>query len=148
MNASTICSLVIPYLASPGLSIISVPREKTPPGLNLQDITSGMSATSFKKSICVISSRFIVALSFLAYWNSLAGVSLDENIISSFLNPHLSDIISSVNDEQSTPHPSSWSTFNICGFGVALTAKYSLNPLFHEKACLSFLAFSLIPFSS
>ncbi len=34
------------------------------------------------------------------------------------------------------------------GFGVAFTAKYSLNPLFHEKAFAIFLAFSRIPFSS
>ena len=127
---------------------MSVPSSNTPPGLNLHDITFGMSATSFKKSIWVISSKFIVAFIFLAYWKSSAGVSFEENIISLFLNPHFSDIISSVNEEQSVPHPSSWRTFNIYGFGVALTAKYSLNPLFHEKAFLSFLAFSLIPFSS
>ena len=50
------------------------------------------------------------------------------------LNPILSDIISSVSDEQSVPQPSSLRILSIVGFGVAFTAKYSLNPLFHENA--------------
>ena len=70
---------------------------------------------------------------------SSAGVTLDENIISLPLNPSDSDNISSVSEEQSTPHPSSCSIFKINGLGVAFTAKYSLNPLFHENAFLTFL---------
>lgn len=62
--------------------------------------------------------------------------------------PHALDIISSVMDEQSVPHPMSFSIFNRNGLGVALTAKYSLYPLFQENACLSLAAFSLIPLSS
>ena len=80
--------------------------------------------------------------------NSSAGVSLEENMISLPSNPQRSDIISSVKDEQSVPHPSSLKIFKIVGFGVAFTAKYSLNPLFHENALYNPLAVSRIPFSS
>ncbi len=138
----------MPYLASPGLSIIVVEMENVPPGLNLQQIFSGMPAAFSSISICVISSRLMVAPSFFASTNSSAGVSFDENIISSPVNPTLSDIISSVSDEQSVPQPSSFNILKIVGFGVAFTAKNSLKPLFHENALKSFLAFSLIPFSS
>ena len=62
--------------------------------------------------------------------------------------PHRSDIISSVKEEQSVPHPSSAKIFKIVGFGVAFTAKYSLNPLFHENALYKSLAVFLIPASS
>ena len=41
-------------------------------------------------------------------------------------------IISSVSEEQSTPHPSFFKISITNGFGVAFTAKYSLNPLFQE----------------
>ena len=84
----------------------------------------------------------------LQYLNSPSGVSFEENMISSFLKPNLSAIISSVADEQSTPQPASFNFLIINGFGVAFTAKYSLNPLFHEKASFTFLAFSINPFSS
>lgn len=105
-----------------------------PPGLNLHEIFSGIPQVFSRKSICVKSSRFIVALSFLAYLNSSAGVSFDENMISSPEKPIFSDIISSVSDEQSVLQPSSLRILRIVGFGVALTAKYSLKPLFHENA--------------
>ena len=95
-----------------------------------------------------MSSRLIIPPKSLQYLNSPAGVSFDENIISSFLNPSLSAIINSVYDEQSTPHPASLSFLIINGFGSAFTAKYSLKPLFHEKASFTFLAFSINPFSS
>ena len=108
--------------------------ENFPPGLNLQQIFSGIPADFSRKSMCVKSSRLMVAFSFFASTNSSAGVSLDENMISSPLNPILSDIISSVSDEQSVPQPSSLRILSIVGFGVAFTAKYSLNPLFHENA--------------
>ena len=107
-----------------------------------------MPASFSMKSIIVISSRLIIPPSFAQYPNSPSGVSFEENIISSSLNPNLSAIISSVYDEQSTPHPTSFNFFMINGFGSALTAKYSLNPLFHENASLTFLAFSIKPFSS
>ena len=57
-------------------------------------------------------------------------------------------IIRSVNEEQSHPQPYSCNMLIKKGFGVAFTAKYSLNPLFHAKASFTALAFSLIPFSS
>ena len=60
-----------------------------------------------------------------ASWNSSAGVSLEENMISSPVMPHRSAIISSVREEQSHPQPSSWRIFKMAGVGVAFTAKYS-----------------------
>ena len=138
----------MPYLASPGLSMISVPRENTPPGLYRQEMTSGIPAASFRKSICVMSSRLMVAPNFFASTNSSAGVSLEENMISLPPKPQRSDIISSVSEEQSVPQPSSFKIFKIVGLGVAFTAKYSLNPLFQENALFKFRAVSRIPFSS
>ena len=79
---------------------------------------------------------------------SSGGVALEENMISRPLKSQASDIISSVMEEQSVPQPSSFKIFKIYGFGVAFTAKYSLNPLFHEKAAFTLRAFSRIPFSS
>ena len=73
---------------------------------------------------------------------------MEENMISGPEKPQASDIISSVMEEQSVPQPHSFNSFSINGFGVAFTAKYSLNPLFQANACLSFMAFSRIPFSS
>ena len=90
----------------------------------------------------------MMAPSFPANSKSSGGVALDENIISLPLKPQASDIISSVSDEQSVPQPSSFKIFKIVGFGVALTAKYSLNPLFHENASYTLRAFSRMPFSS
>ena len=95
-----------------------------------------------------MSSKLIVAPNCFAKINSSAGVSLEENMISLPSNPQRSDIISSVKDEQSVPHPSSFKIFKIVGFGVAFTAKYSLNPLFHENAFFKRSAFARIPFSS
>ena len=74
----------------------------------------------------VMSSRLMVAPSLAAIWNSSAGVSLEENMICPPENPQRSDIISSVREEQSTPHPSSFRIFRIWGLGVAFTAKYSV----------------------
>ena len=56
--------------------------------------------------------------------------------------------ISSTRLEQSTPQPSSPSSFKMPGVGVAFTAKYSLNPLFQAKAAFIRRAFSRIPRSS
>ena len=148
MKPSISCSLVNPYFASPGLSIIELAIENSPPGLNLQLIVSGIPISLSITSICVKSSRLIIAPSLLAYTNSSGGVSLDENIISSPLHPIAFESISSVFDEQSVPHPYSLKILIRNGFGVAFTAKYSLKPGFHANASLTFLAFSLIPFSS
>ena len=120
----------------------------TPPGLYLQLTVSGIPHSFSIKSIIVISSRFIIPPRSLQYLNSPSGVSFDENMISSFLKPSLSAIINSVYDEQSTPQPTSASFLIINGFGVAFTAKYSLNPLFHENASYTFFALSINPFSS
>ena len=56
--------------------------------------------------------------------------------------------INSVKEEQSVPHPSSCKILRIAGVGVAFTAKYSLNPSFHENALYKSRAVCLIPFSS
>ena len=120
-----------------------------PPGLNRQQMVSGIAPSAFSThSIWVISSRLMIAPRSPASLNSSMGVSLDENMISCPENPQASDIISSVWEEQSVPQPISFKIFKINGFGVALTAKYSLNPGFHANASFSFLAFSRIPFSS
>ena len=88
----------------------------------------------------VKSSRLMVAPSLAASWNSSAGVSLEENMISPPVNPQRSESISSVREEQSTPQPSSRRSFKMAGVGVALTAKYSRKPGFQAKAACSFRA--------
>ena len=75
-------------------------------------------------------------------------VSFDENMISFPVMPTFSEMISSASDEQSVPQPSSCRILRMVGLGVAFTAKYSLNPLFHENASYTAFAFSIIPFSS
>ena len=83
----------------------------TPPGLKRQLIVSGIFPIAFsKKSICVKSSKLIVAPILSAKANSSAGVSFEENMISSPEKPSASDIISSVMEEQSHPHPYSLNT--------------------------------------
>ena len=94
----------MPYLESPGLSMIPFDSVNTPPGLYLQLIVSGICPiVSSKKSICVKSSRLMIAPSLSAYSNSSAGVSFDENMICSPSKPHDFASISSVYDEQSQP---------------------------------------------
>ena len=83
-----------------------------------------------------------------ASWYSSAKVLLEENMISRPRKPQRSASISSVRLEQSAPQPSARSVFRMVGLGVALTAKYSRNPGFQEKAALSRRAFSRMPFSS
>ena len=100
-----------------------------------------------RKLMCVMSSRLMVAPSRSARAKSSAGVSLEENIISSPPMPRRSQSISSVREEQSMPQPSSRSMAMMDGLGVALTAKYSLKPLFQAKASYTRLAFSRIPLS-
>ena len=121
----------------------------TPPGLKRQLIVSGIYPIVFsRKSMCVKSSRFIIAPSLSAYANSSAGVSFDENMICFPSNPHDFASISSVYDEQSHPMSYSFNILSRYGFGVAFTAKYSLNPGFHENASLTAWAFFLMPASS
>jgi hypothetical protein len=95
-----------------------------------------------------MSSRLIIPPISSAYLNSLSGVSLEENIMSPFLQPIALESISSVMDEQSHPQPYSCRILIRNGFGVAFTAKNSLKPLFHAKASFKACAFSRIPFSS
>ena len=64
------------------------------------------------------------------------------------LKPIRSAMTNSVSVAQSTPQPSSCKIFKMAGVGVALTAKYSLNPVFQAKAALTARAVSRIPFSS
>ena len=79
---------------------------------------------------------------------SSLGVWLEENIISLPAKPTASLSISSVREEQSTPQPSSRRIFKMAGLGRALTAKYSLKPLFQLKASLIRRALARMPFSS
>ena len=147
MYASIICSLVSPYFASSGFPIMSFPFLKAP-GLYLKQIKSGIPACFSRNSIWLISSRFIIAPSDLAFLNSSAGVSFELNIISSPLNPIFSAISSSANELQSTPNPSCFIIFRIKGLGVALTAKNCLKPGRMPKDFIKFRALLLIPCSS
>ena len=90
----------------------------------------------------------MIAPSSAAILNSSGGVSLEENMIFSPSYFIAFAIISSVSEEQSTPHPSFFKISITNGFGVAFTAKYSLNPLFQENARIRRSPFSRIPFSS
>ena len=97
LNASKICSVVIPYLASPGLSMMSLLILKIPPGLYRQLMVSGMRPMAFSRnSMWVMSSRLMMAPSRSASWKSSAGVSLEENMIPSPEMPTASESISSV----------------------------------------------------
>ena len=96
----------------------------------------------------VASSRLIYAPSSYAFFMSSTGVWLEENMISLPVKPQASLSISSVREEQSTPHPSSFRICRMMGLGSALTAKYSRKPLFQLKALLMRRAFSRMPFSS
>ena len=83
-----------------------------------------------------------------AFLYSTYGVSLDVNIISCPVIPTFSHKINSAKEEQSAPTPSFCNKRMIYGFGVALTAKYCLNPLFQENALMKDFIFSIIPSSS
>ena len=101
-----------------------------------------------RKSICVKSSRLMIAPNLSAYANSSAGVSLEENIMCFPSNPQDLESISSVYEEQSHPISYSCKILRMYGFGVAFTAKYSRNPGFQENASFTAFALSRIPFSS
>ena len=83
-----------------------------------------------------------------AYTNSSARVSLEVKLIAVLSNPIFLLMTSSVSVAQSTPQPSSFKILRIAGLGVALTAKNSLKPGFHEKAAFTARAVSRMPFSS
>ena len=65
-----------------------------------------------------------------------------------FVMPECSAIINSGTDAQSAPQPSSASNLRMAGVGVALTAKYSQKPGFHEKARYNSCTQRRIPASS
>ena len=98
LNASKICSVVIPYLASPGLSIMSLLILKIPPGLyrQLMVLRDAADGPSPRNSMMGVSSRLMMAPSRSASWKSSAGVSLEENMIPSPEMPTASECISSV----------------------------------------------------
>ncbi len=149
LYASKSCALVMPYFASPGLSIMPLLMVTMPPGLYLRLSLSGSLPRTFSRNaICEKSSRFMVAPIFAAYSKSSAGVSFEENIMSLPVMPHFSASISSVSEEQSEPTPYSFNTFIIKGLGSAFTAKNSLYPLFHAKASFTAAALARSPFSS
>ena len=86
----------------------------------------------------------MIAPSSQARRNSSAGVSFDVNITLSPTLPTRWASSSSAIDEQSEPKSNSRSNFIMYGLGVALTAKYSLKPLFQENAFFRRFAFSRI----
>ena len=94
----------MPYLESPGLSIMPLLSLNTPPGLYLQLITSGNWGPKIcsKKGMCVMSSRLMMPPKLAQSAYSLAGVSFEENMIGP---PTASARISSASDEQSKPNP-------------------------------------------
>lgn len=82
----TVTRIII--VASPGLSIILFEILNSPPGLYRQLIVSGiLPIVCSRKSMCVISSKLIIAPSLSANKYSSAGVSLEENMISSPTEP-------------------------------------------------------------
>ena len=101
-----------------------------------------------RKATWVRSSRLMTAPSRWASWYSSARVLLEVNMISLPRKPHFSASISSVRLEQSAPQPSSRRMFSSLGVGVALTAKYSLKPLFQAKAAQRRRALARMPDSS
>ena len=67
-----------------------------PPGLKRQEIVSGIPTNFSKKSMCVKSSKLIIAPNLFANIKSSSGVTLEENIISEPVMPTASDKSSSV----------------------------------------------------
>jgi hypothetical protein len=90
----------------------------------------------------------MIAPSRLACWNSAAGVSFDENMIASPAIPAFAASKSSGSELQSAPSPSARKIFRMYGLGVALTAKYSLNPATQPNARWSARALARIARSS
>ena len=96
-NASKSCSVVMPYLESPGLSMMPLASWNRPPGLKRQLTVSGMGpATLSKNSMWLMSSKLTMAPSLRAFAKSAAGVSLLENMICCPVMPTASAIMSSV----------------------------------------------------
>ena len=87
----------MPYLESPGLSIMPLESWNRPPGLKRQLTVLGMGpATRSKNSIWLMSSKLTMAPSLSARAKSAAGVSLDENMMSWPVMPSERAIMSSV----------------------------------------------------
>ena len=104
------------------------------PGLYRTEIISGIPPFLSRNGIWLMSSRLMIASNSRAFRNSMAGVSLDENMMSSPRIPALSARTNSGNELQSAPNPSLFRIFSRNGLGFAFTAKYSLYPGFHSKA--------------
>ena len=123
---SNICSVVKPYFASPGLSMIAVLIVKLPPGLyRTLTVPGSLPMACSQYSMWEISSKLMMAPILAAYWNSDAGVTFDVNMI---LSPGSSIAFakeSSALDAQSQPKPYSFRMPMTDGFGQALTAKNS-----------------------
>ena len=90
----------------------------------------------------------MIAPSSAAVRRSSSGVSLEESMTRRPVTPAASASMSSGPVAQSQPQPHSARIETIHGFGVALTAKYSLKPGFQEKAALSSAARRRISASS
>ena len=96
-KASKSCSVVMPYLESPGLSMMPLESWNRPPGLKRQLTVLGMGpATCSKNSMWLMSSKLTMAPSLSASSKSAAGVSLDENMMSCPVMPSERAIMSSV----------------------------------------------------
>ena len=80
--------------------------------------------------------------------NSSGGIAFADRMTSSPEKPHALASVSSVAEEQSSPHPSSFRIRRIAGFGSAFTAKYSRNDGHQANALFSSRAFSRMPCSS
>ena len=96
----------------------------------------------------VMSSRLMKAPSARACANSSGGMALAERMISSPEKPQAFASVSSVAEEQSSPHPSSFRIRSTAGFGSAFTAKYSRKSRHQANALFSSLARLRIPASS
>ena len=118
------------------------------PGLKRQQTVSGMPQARSRTSIWVMSSRLMMAPAALAMRYSSSRVSLEENMMSRPRMPQRWLISTSGALAQSQPQPRECSRRRIAGVGVALTAKYSLNPGFQEKALYRSVTHFLMPASS
>ena len=92
-------------------ALLALAQLEGPARVERQKMFSGIPATRSRKSTMVASSRLMYAPSSYAFFMSSTGVWLEENMISLPVKPQASLSISSVREEQSTPHPSS---FRIC----------------------------------
>ena len=125
-----------PVLGLLGLADDEVPLAKRSRGCSGRTGDPGNPAVFWRKSMCVMSSRLMMAPSCRAFTYSADGVSLDVNMICSPVMPTFSDMTSSAIELQSAPNPSSFMMARMCGFGHAFTAKCSRNPSAQAKRLL------------